>query len=175
MDNQQKFRKIMKEWVIPVVLEIIVVLFFVKNVAFLIRVPTGSMIPTIDEKSWLVATRIHNPEKRVERGDIIAFYSDELGKMLIKRCIGLPGETVDIDDDGQVYIDGELLNEEYVVYHSGVSGHFEVPEGSYFFLGDNRSGSLDARFWEDPYIPAEKVYGQAHFTLWPLDNFGPLK
>ena len=95
--------------------------------------------------------------------------------MLIKRCIGLPGETVDIDDDGQVYIDGELLNEEYVVYHSGVSGHFEVPEGSYFFLGDNRSGSLDARFWEDPYIPAEKVYGQAHFTLWPLDNFGPLK
>ena len=175
MDNQQKFRKIMKEWVIPVVLEIIVVLFFVKNVAFLIRVPTGSMIPTIDEKSWLVATRIHNPEKRVERGDIIAFYSDELDKMLIKRCIGLPGETVDIDDDGQVYIDGELLNEEYVVYHSGVSGHFEVPEGSYFFLGDNRSGSLDVRFWEDPYIPAEKVYGQAHFTLWPLDNFGPLK
>ena len=175
MDNQQKFRKIMKEWVIPVVLEIIVVLFFVKNVAFLIRVPTGSMIPTIDEKSWLVATRIHNPAKRVERGDIIAFYSDELDKRLIKRCIGLPGETVDIDDDGQVYIDGELLNEEYVVYHSGVSGHFEVPEGSYFFLGDNRSGSLDARFWEDPYIPAEKVYGQAHFTLWPLDNFGPLK
>ena len=111
----------------------------------------------------------------MERGDIIAFYSDELDKMLIKRCIGLPGETVDIDDDGQVYIDGELLNEEYVVYHSGVSGHFEVPEGSYFFLGDNRSGSLDARFWEDPYIPAEKVYGQAHFTLWPLDNFGPLK
>ena len=84
MDNQQKFRKIMKEWVIPVVLEIIVVLFFVKNVAFLIRVPTGSMIPTIDEKSWLVATRIHNPEKRVERGDIIAFYYDEIEKMLIK-------------------------------------------------------------------------------------------
>lgn len=175
MDNQEKFRKLMKEWVIPVVLEIIVVLFFVKNVAFLIRVPTGSMIPTIDEKSWLVATRIHNPEKRVERGDIIAFYSDELDKMLIKRCIGLPGETVDIDDDGQVYIDGELLAEEYVVYASGVSGHFEVPEGCYFFLGDNRSGSLDARFWEEPYIPADKVYGQAHFTIWPLGNFGPLK
>lgn len=174
MDNQEKFRRIMKEWVIPVVLEVLVVLFFVKNVAFLIRVPTGSMIPTIDEKSWLVATRVHNPEKRVERGDIIAFYSDEMDKMLIKRCIGLPGETVDIDDDGQVYINGELLEEEYVVYPSGESGHFEVPEGCYFFLGDNRSGSIDARFWENPYIPAEKIYGQAHFTLWPLDNFGPL-
>ena len=168
MDNQQKFRKIMKEWVIPVVLEIIVVLFFVKNVAFLIRVPTGSMIPTIDEKSWLVATRIHNPEKRVERGDIIAFYSDELDKMLIKRCIGLPGETVDIDDDGQVYIDGELLNEEYVVYHSGVSGHFEVPEGAI-----SSWGTTGAARWM-PGSGKTPISRQRRSTARPTLPFGPL-
>ena len=91
MDNQQKFRKIMKEWVIPVVLEIIVVLFFVKNVAFphpgAHRLPGD---PHHRRKSWLVATRIHNPEKRVERGTSSPL-PDELDKMLIKRCIGLPG------------------------------------------------------------------------------------
>lgn len=170
-----KFSQVMKEFVIPLALEAIVVILFLKYVAFLVQVPTGSMIPTIDEQSWLVATRVYNQEKSIKRGDILAFDSDELGVTLIKRCIGLPGEAVTIDEMGAVYIDGEKLDEPYVKNQYGIPSEFEVPEGHYLFIGDNRSGSFDAREWDNPYIPADKIFGKAHFTLYPFKNFGFLK
>lgn len=169
------FKKVIKEWVIPFILEILAVVLIVKFVCFLAVVPTGSMIPTVDEGSWLFATRMHNPVKSVQRGDIIVFQSDEMNETLLKRCIGLPGETVELDDEGKLYINGEYMDEPYVVNKMEQSASFVVPEGCYLFLGDNRSGSTDAREWDLPYIPADKLMGEAHFTLWPLKNFGLLK
>lgn len=172
--NMEQLKHIMKEWVIPLALEALVILFFLKYVAFLVKVPTGSMIPTIDEHSWLIATRVYNPEKSVKRGDIVAFNSDELDLILIKRCVGLPGETVDVNEDGVVFINGVKLDEPYVKNQQGISGHFEIPEDCYLFFGDNRSGSNDARSWDNPYIPGDKIFGEAHFTLFPFKNFGLL-
>lgn len=170
-----KFKGIVKEWVVPFIIELAVVLLLVKYVFFFVVVPTGSMMPTIDEHSYLFATRVHNPEKSLGRGDIVVFESDEIGKTLVKRLVGMPGETVVIDNTGRVYINGRELDEPYVKNQSNVSGEFEVPEGSYFFLGDNRSGSFDARAWDDPYIQGDNVEGKARFTLWPVANFGMLK
>ena len=167
--------KFFKEWVIPFGIEILVVLLIIKFIFFFVIVPTGSMIPTIDEHSILFATRVHNAEKSVERGDILVFRSDELDTTLVKRVVGMPGDHVVIDGEGKVTINGEPFAEEYVVYKSPKEGDFQVPEGCYLFLGDNRNGSLDARSWENPYIPGDKIEGKAIFTLWPFENFGVLR
>ena len=166
-----KAKKILKEWVIPYSMVIIAVLLLINYVFFLIRVPTGSMLPTIQEGSWLFVTRMHNVEG-IERGDVLVFGSDELNLTLVKRCIGLPGDHVVIDDYGNVSVNGTPLDEPYVVYASHMSGEFWVPEGHYLFLGDNRYNSYDARMWDTPYIPGERIIGQARFTLWPPGNFG---
>lgn len=171
---QAHLRRFIKEWIIPYGL-LAAALWLIANYVFFIAfVPSGSMIPTILEYSALVSTRIHNLDN-LERGDIIVFHSDELNKLLVKRLIGLPGETVVIDEEGQVTVDGVLLEESYVKNASNLDGDFQVPEGCYFFLGDNRRSSVDARVWEQPYIPEDKIEGKAQFTLWPVSKFGVLK
>lgn len=169
-----KLKKILKEWIIPFGIEILVVLLLLKFAFFLTRVPSGSMLPTIQEHSILFATHMYAPEKTVQRGDILVFESDELGEILIKRVIGLPGDEVTLDH-GELYINGERYEEPYVVYDENFSGTWNVPEGSYLFFGDNRAGSWDARKWSEPYIPEDKLIGEARFTLWPLSNFGFLE
>lgn len=168
-------KKVLKDWVIPFGLELLVILFLVKFVFFFVIVPTGSMIPTIDEHSYLFATRVHNPEKNLKRGDIVVFDSDEMGKTLVKRLIGLPGEQIVIDNAGTVFVNGQQLEEPYVKNQSQQPGEFLVPEGCYFFVGDNRASSFDGRFWQEPYINEDKITGKAVFTIWPFENFGLLK
>lgn len=169
------FKKVWKEWILPLAIEVLVIVFLLKVVFMLVLVPSGSMIPTIQKNSVLFCTYVHNVEK-VQRGQILVFQSDELEKKLIKRLIGLPGETVEILEDGSLLVDGVPLEEDYVIYpQMGETIVFEIPAGHYLFLGDNRAGSADARVWDEPYIPAEKIIGKAHFTLWPFSDFGSLK
>ena len=104
----------------------------------------------------------------------MVFDSDELGITLVKRLVGLPGDRVVIDSQGRMTLNGQPAEEDYVFYKSNLSADFTVPEGCYLFLGDNRSGSNDARMWKDPYIDGEKIQGKAWFTLWPVANFGSL-
>lgn len=169
-----RWKKLWKEWILPLGVEVLVIVFLLKVVFMLVLVPSGSMLPTIQKNSVLFCTYLHNMDK-VERGQILVFDSEELGKTLIKRLIGLPGETVVIREDGSITVDGQPLEEPYVVYpQMGQEMEFEVPEGHYLFLGDNRAGSEDARYWEEPFIPAEKIKARARFTLWPLRRFGGL-
>lgn len=171
ISKYKRLKQIFWDWVFPFV----IVWLIVKFLCFLVIVPTGSMIPTIDTGSILVALRVHNVERSVERGDIVVFYSEELNNTLVKRVIGMPGDRVVVDHKGDITINGEAYPEEYVRNASGKTGIFQVPEGSYLFMGDNRSGSLDARDWFNPYISGEQIQGKAVFTLWPLMNFGVLK
>ena len=169
-----RWKKLWKEWILPLGVEVLVIVFLLKVVFMLVLVPSGSMLPTIQKNSVLFCTYLHNMDK-VERGQILVFDSEELGKTLIKRLIGLPGETVVIREDGSITVDGQPLEEPYVVYpQMDQEMEFEVPEGHYLFLGDNRAGSEDARYWEEPFIPAEKIKARARFTLWPLSRFGGL-
>ena len=170
---KERLRQLWRGWILPFGTEILVLLFIIKFLFFFVIVPTGSMIPTIDSHSVLFATRVHHPEK-LQRGDIVVFDSDELGITLVKRLVGLPGDRVVIDSQGRMTLNGQPAEEDYVFYKSNLSADFTVPEGCYFFLGDNRSGSNDARMWRDPYIDGEKIQGKAWFTLWPVANFGSL-
>ncbi len=91
---------------------------------------------------------------------------------MIKRLIGLPGDKVEIKEDGTVYVNNEKLDEPYIKYPGGkVNVNFEVPEDKYLLLGDNRDNSKDARYWSDKYIDGDDILGKAQITVWPLNRF----
>ena len=141
---------------------VIVVLF--KVIFQLSWVPSGSMETTIPEHtlliSWQLPYMVSDPTP--ERGDIVTFWSDELNKLLVKRVVGLPGETVSFEG-GFVYINGEKLDEDYLPV-SGITQSekdtFQVPADCIFVMGDNRTGSHDSRYLREPYIPVSQVQGR---------------
>lgn len=113
-------------------------------------------------------------------GDIVVFrYPDDESEIYVKRVIGLPGDTIAIED-GKIYINGstEPLQEDYLKEEWTVATGpytFEVPEGSYFMMGDNRNDSWDARYWSNTYVTKDKILGKALFTYWPFAHFGKLE
>ena len=164
-----------KEWVVPVVVALTIVLLLNKFIFILVTVPTGSMETAIMPGDRLYVNELFDI-KDVERGDILVFRSDELEeKRLVKRLIGLPGETVEVKKDGSVYINGEKLDEPYITNAEGISKIFNVPENHYLFFGDNRPLSFDARYWERPYIEESKIIGNVIFRFFPLNRIGKVE
>ena len=128
------------DWVVPIVIAVILAVLINKFLIFKVKIPSESMVPTLNVGDRLFVTRVYNTEK-LKRGDIVVFYSEEKNEDMIKRLIGLPGDEVVIND-GIVTVNGETLEENYIGTSDNYSGEFKVPEGKYFFLGDNRYWSL---------------------------------
>ena len=141
-------------------------------------IPTGSMENTIMPKDRVIGNRLAYLVREPERGDIVIFnYPDDEKQLFVKRVIGLPGETVMIED-AKVYVDGRLLQEDYLKEEWTLDNGpytFEIPEGSYLVLGDNRNNSKDARYWENTYLSEDKILGEAVFRYWPFDSIGILE
>ncbi len=173
--NKRKIKKnkIFIDWVIPIVSALIIAFLVKTYIFFNIYVPTGSMIPTINKDDKLLVSKIFDLNN-LKRGDTIVFYSQEFSETLIKRLIGLPGDKVEIKN-GLVSVNGELLQEDYVKNKDKYNGTFDVPNGKYFFLGDNRPVSKDARLWVNPYIDSSDIKGKAQFIFYPFVDFGILK
>lgn len=167
-------KKIFQDWILPILAAIIIAFIINKVIFFNVTVPTGSMLPTINLNDKILVTRVHNANN-LKHGDIVVFHSDELGEDLIKRLIGLPNDLVEVKEDGSVYINNKKINESYVVYPGGKTGKYKVPADSYFFMGDNRINSLDARYWQKPYIPKKDIMGKARIIISPFSRFGKLK
>lgn len=127
------------------------------------EVPTGSMQNTIMAGDRILALRTSYWLGEPERGDVAVFrYPDDpTGETLyVKRVIGVPGDTV-LVADGVVYVNGTAQAEPYLAEEMiGDFGPYEVPEGCYFMMGDNRNHSLDSRFWEHPYVEEDAILGK---------------
>lgn len=127
------------------------------------EVPTGSMENTIMTGDRILALRTSYWFDEPEAGDIAVFrYPDDpTGKTLyVKRIIGTEGDVVEVED-GEVYVNGEMLAEDYIAETTvGDFGPYLVPEDSYFMMGDNRNHSLDSRYWDNKFVHEDEILGK---------------
>lgn len=164
-------------WVLTFAVAIVAALFIKYCLIINADVPTGSMENTIMPGDRLIGNRLAYLKEGPQRGDIVVFhYPDNEKELFVKRVIGLPGESVHIED-AKVYIDGVELEEPYLKEKWTIATgtyDFEVPEDCYLMLGDNRNNSKDARYWENKYVNIDKILGKALFIYWPFSDFGSL-
>lgn len=136
-------------------------------------IPSESMEDTIKKGDLVFASRIETDEKDIKRYDILIFtplYEADTDT-LIKRVVGLPGEVIEIEN-GKVFADGVELDNSSIKepQDNDGDGTYIVPEGHYFFLGDNRNDSFDSRFWDEPYVPFENIKAEAKYIIFPFSH-----
>lgn len=135
-----------------------------------------SMVPTFKNGDYLIIDEISYRFEEPERGDVVIFkYPKDTSKYFIKRIIGLPGETVEINGSAiKIYNDehpdGFMLDEPYIANKSSNFSKTAVSKDSYFVMGDNRPASSDSRFWG--LVPKKLLVGRAFIQLLPFDRLG---
>lgn len=159
------------EWVKIIATAAVIAIFLNSCIIANSRVPSASMETTIMTHDRVIGSRLTYKFEDPERGDIAIFrFPDDESIYYVKRIIGLPGDTIDIQD-GHVYLNGstEPLDEPYLrePMIPEAPMHFEVPEGCYFMMGDNRNASSDARRWEHTYVKKEKIIAKVLFRYYP--------
>jgi signal peptidase I len=164
----------MVEW-IAIIVGALAVALVVKT--FLIQaffIPSLSMYPTLDEGDRVLVNKLSYRLHEINRGDIVVFerpagQPESQIKDLIKRVVGLPGETIEARD-GIVYVDGRALEESYLPEGVTTSNlrRRRIPEGHVFVMGDNRSDSADSRVFGP--IDEDLVIGRAFIRVWPIPN-----
>lgn len=178
INNGTKKKKPDKRPLIKEIRDYIFLIILAFTFAFLMKefvyanaeVPTGSMIPVVQPGDRLIINRLSYLFCDPARGDIVMFTNpDNEKKNYLKRIIGLPGEKLEIRA-GLVYINDSdnPLSEPYLNdLPNGDFGPYNIPEGCYFMLGDNRDNSLDAREWKNKYVKKEKIVGKAWIKYYP--------
>ncbi|MDO5418053.1 MAG: signal peptidase I [Lachnospiraceae bacterium] len=178
-DNDSSLRAEILSWV--QILLTAACIAFVLN-TFIIansRIPSGSMENTIMTNDRVIGSRLTYRFSDPQRGDIAIFhFPDDESIYYVKRIIGLPGDVIDIKD-GAVYLNGSdtPLEEPYLREPMLPEDdlHFEVPEDSYFMMGDNRNFSFDARYWTNTFVKRDKIIAKVLVRYWPLNKMGTVQ
>lgn len=169
---RSRFRNVLRSTVFTLIVVAAIAVLVATIWLPVLQIYGSSMTPTVQEGDVVVSVKGSD----IQRGDLLAFYIGN--KILVKRCIALPGQVVDMDSDGNVYVDGRLLNEPYLQERSlgdaNISFPYQVPENRYFCMGDHRATSVDSRHTEIGCIAEEQIVGKIVFRIWPLSKLGQL-
>ncbi len=170
VNNRKEYRNVMRNTLFVVIvvaaLAVLVSSFFVT----VLKVTGDSMTPTVNTGEIVIAenSASFNP------GDLIAFYYNN--KVLVKRVLGSPGDWINIDDEGNVYVNGVIIDEPYVTEKSleptDIEFPYQVPENRYFVLGDHRGASIDSRSSVVGCVTREQLIGKIILRVYPFDVFG---
>lgn len=135
-----------------------------------LRIYGSSMVPTLEDGQIVVTVKSNS----FKAGDIVAFYHGN--KLLIKRYVAGPADWFNIDKNGNLFINDQLLNEPYIAQkaygETNIELPYQVPDKKYFMIGDNRSVSIDSRNTSVGCIDEEQIVGKVVFRIWPLSSFG---
>lgn len=167
---RSRFRKLLRSTIYTLIIvsamAVLVAVLFMP----VLRIYGNSMTPTLNEGEIVISIK----GAHVECGDVVGVYYGS--KLLIKRCIALEHEWVNIDEDGDVYVDGELIEEPYLIEKAfgecNLELPYQVPDGCIFVMGDHRATSIDSRNTAVGCIDTENIVGKIVFRVWPLGEFG---
>ena len=169
------------EWTILVVAALTIALLIKAFLFQAFYIPSDSMVPTLKTHDRVIVNKLSYKLHSVHRGDIIVFKAppnvDPSVKDLVKRVIGLPGETIDGRNDGHIYINGKVLKEPYLpagILPGPSFPAIKVPANSYWVMGDNRNNSKDSRFFPQHFIRKKDIVGRVFLRIWPLNRLGIL-
>jgi signal peptidase I len=170
----------MKEWIRDIIIAVAVAVLVMQFIKPTI-VKEHSMEPTLYENNYIFLSKQQYTFADIKHGQIVVFRSNietenGVDKLLIKRVIALPGDTLSILD-GSVFLNGKMIKEPYTKepYTSGYVEEFTVPDGRVFVMGDNRQQSLDSRNDSVGLVSTDKIVGMAVFRVFPFNQFGRLK
>ena len=171
--HNSRFRKLLQSTIYTLIVVAAVAVLVAVLFLPVLRIYGSSMTPTLNEGEIVISIKGVD----IEPGDVIGVYYGS--KLLIKRCIATAGQWVDIDVDGNVYVDNQLLNEPYLIEHAygetNIELPYQVPAASIFVMGDHRSTSVDSRNTSVGCIETENIVGKIVFRVWPLDSFGAIE
>lgn len=177
-EKQSDLRQDLYDWLQSIVFVIVACVLVFVFLGRIVTVDGRSMNPTLIHGDKLL---VSNLSHRYERGDIVVFDApdfDYVSGSLVKRVIATEGETLSINEDGQVLIDGEILDEPYIaeliVDYEDYTDPITVPEGHVFCMGDNRNHSTDSRTNSIGCVDTREILGKAYLVLFPLKSFGTL-
>lgn len=167
---QQRYRTVLRSTICTLIVVAAVAVLVATIWMPVLQIYGSSMTPTLSEGDIVVCLKTSD----IKRGDLVAFYLGN--KLLVKRCVALPGQTVDIDRDGNVTLDGVPLDEPYVTEKSlgdcNIELPYQVPDNRYFCMGDHRKTSVDSRNTAVGCVTEEQIVGKIVFRVWPLSGFG---
>lgn len=183
ISSNPKVNKAVKELLsfgLYILIVLLVSLFLIKFVAQRTNVQGTSMYPTLSDKDNLLVEKVSYRFGNPKRFDIIVFHPalESKGVYYVKRIIGMPGERIRIDENGAIYINGEVLSESFgyeVIRNPGIA-HEEITLGKdeYFVLGDNRNNSTDSRSATVGNVKRSSILGKAWIRIFPFDRFGKI-